>query len=335
MKEYIFKSFLKEDIALFLKKRSSEVVPRTLLNDSRALLSFDRSLDRDGAEEATHEVVSRWIASLTDLSPGTVNRYITTVRAFINYVNALRGKHYFIPGYRTAEKRYIPYYFTEQDEEKIYASVDNYKPTKQNTFPWIAVELPMIVRIMAGCGTRVEELLLLRMKDIDLLNGVIIMRETKGSKQRRVPMSQSLSEILENYCNAMGIIGQSDAYLFPGTSKETSLNVIDVSSNRFRRILERLGIRRKKELQHYERGPCLYNYRHTFAINSFRKLNNAGIVLDDIVCYLSVYMGHENILETQKYLKFSSEIFPEEMEKFYCASDELTPQEDKWEKWKI
>lgn len=41
-----------------------------------------------------------------------------------------------------------------------------------------------------------------------------------------------------------------------------------------------------------------------------------GILIDDAVPYLSVYLGHDSLDETSKYLKVSSELFPEEVEAF-------------------
>ena len=32
--------------------------------------------------------------------------------------------------------------------------------------------------------------------------------------------------------------------------------------------------------------------------------------------YLSIYLGHDSLKETEKYLKFSSEMFPDAMELF-------------------
>ena len=36
--------------------------------------------------------------------------------------------------------------------------------------------------------------------------------------------------------------------------------------------------------------------------------------ISDMVIYLSVYLGHDRLNETEKYLKFSNEMFPESIE---------------------
>lgn len=61
----------------------------------------------------------------------------------------------------------------------------------------------------------------------------------------------------------------------------------------------------------HERGPCLHCLRHTFTFRSFSKAEAEGYPLDDSVPFLSTYLGHENITETDKYLKFSYELYPD------------------------
>lgn len=56
--------------------------------------------------------------------------------------------------------------------------------------------------------------------------------------------------------------------------------------------------------------------RHVFVFNSFAKAEKDGRRIDDSVPYLSIYLGHDSLNETEKYLKFSSEMFPEAMDLF-------------------
>lgn len=48
--------------------------------------------------------------------------------------------------------------------------------------------------------------------------------------------------------------------------------------------------------------------------------------MDNSVPYLSVYLGHEDLNATEKYLKFSNELFPDEVAKFSEYSDSLFPE---------
>jgi hypothetical protein len=52
---------------------------------------------------------------------------------------------------------------------------------------------------------------------------------------------------------------------------------------------------------------CLHCMRHTFAVNSFRKQDHAGVDMYTATPFLSTYMGHDNILGTQTYLHMTAE----------------------------
>ena len=46
-------------------------------------------------------------------------------------------------------------------------------------------------------------------------------------------------------------------------------------------------------------------------MNSFRKSLETGADITETVPVLSIYLGHERLRETEKYLKFSFDLFPD------------------------
>lgn len=78
----------------------------------------------------------------------------------------------------------------------------------------------MILRILYGCGTRLGETLALRRKDVDFKAHTIFLQNTKFSKERLIPVHETLINILERYCLTLGIMLSPDAYLFPGARPE-------------------------------------------------------------------------------------------------------------------
>ena len=334
MMKYGFSCFLQNEMNLYVEKRKNEVTEATLTKDIICLSSFDNYINNNEICEINIESLSNWICSLSNKKNTTINGYISNMRTFLRYLSALHGKFYYMPEFKSAEDEYEPYYFTSDNKKEIYDIVDNWIPGRNNKLPWISIEFPMIIRILDGCGTRVNEVLALQTQDIDFQNHVILMRNTKNKKGRRVPIMADLSNVLSDYCRAMGIISKSQAYLFPRLNRNEHLKVYDIYK-KFRNVLIRLGIRHPNDLSRSERGPCLYNLRHTFIIDSFRKLNGQGVSLDDTICYLSVYVGHFDLTETQRYLKFCTELFPEDIDRFYGLADEIAGKEDKWDRWEL
>lgn len=333
MNNTTFSSIYSNSLQLFVEKKNTELTDvgfRALVNHISSFDSYLLSEKITGT--ISIEVVNRWIGTLKNLSDGTINNYIGDIRQFLIFTNKLTGSHHYIPVNRHEEDSYIPHFFDDSEMEAIYSVVDDYPSRWNNHLPWIKAELPMLLRIMEGCGTRITEVLSLKMRDIDLQSNVILLRRVKNDKQRIVPMAESLSIIMCKYCKAMGVIDDPDSYIFPGRTRKTHLEYKDISS-RIKYSFDWAKIDRSNKTN--GRGPCLYNFRHSFAIRSFKKLEQQGIHIDDVIPYLSIYMGHENLNETQKYLKFSSELFPEEMGKFETVTAGIIPTEDLWEKWAL
>ena len=177
----------------------------------------------------------------------------------------------------------------------------------------------MILRMLYGCGFRIGELLQVRVGDIDFERGTVLLKNAKNKKQRLVPMHDSLSSMLCQYCTAMELTQNCDTFLFPGRLPGQHLTHSAVSQC-FMAILKATGI--YQEPQPHTRGQCLHNLRHLFAIKSFAQAEQAGRSAENSIPYLSVFLGHYDMDGTEKYLKFSSDMFPEYTALFedYAAS---------------
>jgi integrase len=139
-------------------------------------------------------------------------------------------------------------------------------------------------------------------------------------------MSFALTEILRRYCLAMGIIGIPDAFLFPGIDPTKPATIRSIR-NKFDVIMRNIGITMQERSWH-ERGPCMHCFRHIFVFKSFAQAEQYGRSIENNVPFLSVYLGHDSLSETEKYLKFSSEIYPEALELFEKYTDSVFPEVD-------
>jgi integrase len=179
-------------------------------------------------------------------------------------------------------------------------------------------KVAMLIRVLHGCGLRHGEALQLIRSDVDFNRGTLLLRQPKNKKQRIVPMHQSLTKMLMQYCVAMGIIDKPNTFLFPGTTADTPMRMAN-ASNRFRRILKSANVYTPPE-KTGQRGQCVHCLRHLFAVKSFAQAEKSGCPTAESVPYLSVYLGHFDMDGTEKYLRFSSDIFPEHMEMFEAYS---------------
>ena len=295
------------------------------------LLSLDRFLGKTGftGRDIDETAVTSWIRSLPPLADSTLQNYISSARKLFEYLSAREISKCYIPPVRAIDRNYLPHYFTDNELDDMYGIIDDYPIGHRNKLPYIKAELPMVMRILESCGTRIAETVALQMKDVDLERGVLTMMHAKGDKERYVPMSESLSLILRKYCTAMGIIGKPDAFLFPRKDQSEHLDKYEIE-NRFPYIRKWTGIEANRTKK-FERNICLHCFRHCFALKSFKKLEENGVHLDDAVPYLSIYLGHNKLKETEKYLSFSAEMYPDELQGFENIMEANLPDDDMWD----
>jgi len=321
-----FMSILKDELSLFLSIREASVSKSTFAHDCHHLKKFDNYLFDTGvtSKNITEDIVTEWIRSLIGKSSSVANEVIV-IRIFLRHLSS-SGISVYIPPVPKVYDDYIPYIFSDRELERIFMLADNIRMTKSQSNPYIQIEYPMILRLMFGCGLRIGETLALRMKDVDLSMGVLTLKHTKGDKQRLVPMQSSLASIMGDYCMAMGLVGTPEALLFPNKALDVPMSAKS-ALHRFEQILKLADISlpdRKK----FQRGPCLHCFRHVFVFKSFANAERAGRRIDDSVPYLSIYLGHDSLKETEKYLKFSYEMYPEAMELFENYTINIFPEVD-------
>ena len=321
MKGVRFNSVFADSMNRFLQLRTAALKERTVAANRRQLKSFDDYLSTNDCRSITKEVVDGWIATLCG-SDSTIVHTVCTIRIYIEYLIASGIKAY-IPDVPKQHDSYIPYIFSEDEIARIIEIADSYPSRWNNSVPYMKAMLPVIIRIALCCGLRISEAVCLKRKNFNPDNGILIVENAKNDRQRIVPMHESLTDILIKYCLAVGIPNNPDAWLFPGSD-----NTIHVESMkiyfRFAVILEKAEITVSKEK--YERGPCFHCLRHTFVLRAFKQLEVMGIGTDNSIPYLSIYLGHNSLKETERYMKFTTDMFIDEFRKFAAFSDRVFPE---------
>lgn len=321
-----FESILKDELSEFMSIRKASLSKSAFDHDCHYLKKFDDYLVSCSCsgKELSEDRIMGWLSSLTGKSSSIANEVIV-IQIFLKRLNSI-GKQAYIPPVPKVADDYVPYIFSDTELNKIFMLADNIKMSRNQLNPYIQLEYPMVLRLMYGCGLRIGETLALKMKDVNLDEGVLTLRHTKGDKQRLVPMHVSLVTILRNYCMAMGLTGKPGSFLFPSASLDIPMST-NTALHRFENILKLSGISLPGRRKH-QRGPCLHCLRHVFAFKSFAQGEQNGRGLNDSVPYLSIYLGHDSLKETEKYLKFSSEMYPEALELFEDYTNRIFPEVD-------
>lgn len=265
----------------------------------------------------TQETAERFSSCLSVRSYCFYN-YISHYNVFARYLNSL-GIYAYEFELPKLKSDYTPYIFNEDEWRRIIEAADNFHIAR---CPLYSLQLPLLVRILYGCGTRINETLCLRVEDVDLASGVLHLRKTKNKRHRIVPMDDTLTEVFRQYICARML--KPDNYIFYLQRRDEHWNVYSVDCC-FAHILKNAGITFFREKKN-DRGPCLHCFRHTFVLNSLKKSEKSGRSFDETVPFLSTYLGHTSIRETDKYLRFCYELYDDAVDLIENYTADLFPE---------
>jgi integrase len=155
-----------------------------------------------------------------------------------------------------------------------------------------------IIGLLACTGMRIGEVLALKNSDVDLVQNVITVRQSKNLPMRLVPISDSASSHLRQYRKAhdqrFGRSDDSDAFMRSLRGGHVSHLSVWFA---FARSRKRVGL--ENGMRRY---PTLHDLRHTFACNHLLRAYRENRNIDNAIHDLSIYLGHAQLQSTYWYL---------------------------------
>ncbi len=252
----------------------------------------------------------------------SLSNRVSVIREFGIYLNTLEYKvHVLKPLKNSTNKSFIPYVFSKEEIEKIFLVIDNLENSNRNRYNSHEV-YPVLLRLLYGCGLRISEALNLKIKNVDIQSGKLLIDVAKYNKQRIVIMSDSLKEICKEYKSKYLSTKEAETTFFQ--HKDGTLRSRCQVNNFFKQLLYKANI----PYLGRGKGPYLHNLRHTFACHSFYQMHTNGIDMNVGIFLLSTYLGHESIKATERYLKLSQEIFPELMSNINLCNSNIYTEID-------
>jgi integrase len=281
---------------------------------------FDEFLVREGLAtlELPRSTVRNWLAQKPHESAATQQQRITIVRQFTKFL-LQTGYPAYVPDSTLGVRKstFVPRMLTDEELRKFFHAVDALEPTARS--PLRHLVMPEVFRLLYGCGFRVQEVLKLRVRDVDLNQGIITVRQGKFRKDRLVPPALSLVKRLRKYADYFES-RPLDAIFFPGPSGGPF--ALRTVYTLFRELLLQCGIPHAGR----GKGPRIHDYRHLFAVHTLRRWYRDGEDLDAKLPLLATYLGHQHLSGTQRYLHLTAEIFPEITARVNAAFGEVIPR---------
>jgi integrase len=273
----------------------------------RIMHKFDEfCILRSCSNGLTKELVLEFTEPRPNWSQSTYSQHIAVMSQIARFFN-LHGLPAYIPDTKQElgiNRSFSPYIFSVDEIKRIFYEADRLYSGR--SYIRSADFYPVIFRLLYSCGMRVSEALLLTMKDVDLVNGTVFIKNGKNHKDRLLPLNPQMIPYLEQYAEKYHKSFRDDDYFFaPPHGGHYDKGTV---YHRFRDILFKCGI------SHGGRGnggPRLHCLRHTFCVHSMRQFLSNGVDHRAALPILSVYMGHSSIAATGKYLRLTAEVYPE------------------------
>ena len=270
------------------------------------LYKFDQFCLGQGCVDAvlTKKLIHAWIKKKPNESLTTVKNRACVVRQLALYMSRLGSQAYVLPK-NTLPKGpgYTPHIFTNQEIAALFKQADACHYCAEA--PLRHRIMPVLFRLLYGCGLRISEALNLRLRDVDLDRGVLTVIDGKFNKDRLVPLSSENHHRCRDYVNAVHLLSDDNAYLFPAPNGQ-AVTKGNVYKN-FRRFLWQARISHGG----WGKGPRLHDFRYTFAVHCLRRWVLQGKDLAAYLPILKTYLGHYSFRDTSKYLKLTAELYPD------------------------
>jgi len=302
-----FESFLAPKLEEFIAYRLSLGYAKRGIRS--ALLSFDHYLKEQQAQEiALPPSFFLELREKINKTPRTANRILSILRSFFQFLmrqgayceNPLQD----IPP--LPERYFVPFVFSpEQIEHVLQAVCKRIRPTKEHFLNDVALYLAIV--LLARCGMRISEPLRLLRTQYRSDEATLYIEKTKFKKDRLIPVPHVVRSEIENYLAARDTLLSDDhnPFLLAGANQKALRD--DQVRSRFHQAVRDTGLNRPKQTigDMTFGSPSPHSLRHSFAINTLKRIKDRGESPQHALPVLAAYMGHRKYQYTGAYLKVS------------------------------
>jgi len=268
------------------------------------LKSFDRFCIEHNhtAATITRDLVMQWAVQRPTEGKNCRNQRVSFVRQLALYMRSL-GQNAYIPKHFASETVQVPHILSRAELRGFFAVVDHYLPL-QPCFHRLVSTYRVLFRLFYCCGLRLAEGCNLRRSCVDLNNGTIKILHSKGNKDRLVFLSDDVRALCREYDQAMQSIIADREWFSPGKHPQRAIRKTSVDK-KFRQFWNKTPFAGK-----VDKEPTIQCLRHTFVANKMNEWIEAGVDTAVMMPYLSRYLGHSSISETQYYFHTIEQAFP-------------------------
>lgn len=283
---------INEAFELFIRKcKVKNLTDLSISSYEKKIIHFYEFLDKNlpitVVNSDTVDNYILWLRENTEANDITINSYLRTVRAFLYYCMECN----YIPSFKInlikAEKK-IKETYTDEELIRLLQKPDTANCSFSCYKTWV------FENYLLATGNRISTALDVCIEDIDFQNHVITLKKTKNRKQQIIPLSHTLSDILQEYLQFRG--GNPSDYLFCNEYGEKA------TERTYQQLVRRYNIKRN-----VNKTSC-HLFRHTFA--------KQWILAGGDIFRLQKILGHSDLTVTKEYVNMFGQDLQLDFERF-------------------
>jgi len=236
----------------------------------------------------------------------SLNNMISTIRAFFNFL-IRKGKIHHNPLQDIPAlpmNSIIPFIFSPEEIDHLLCSVYKTLRKTKRYFLWDYCAYISIL-LMARCGLRISEPGRLLTEHFRPDEKTIYIERTKFKKDRLIPIPESIVSEIINLLSIKKVFftGKKIPYLL-GKNEHAVLHKQYVD-RRFKNAIREINLNQARKIIGTTNflAPTPHSLRHSFAVNTLKRIKKQKKSPQNALPVLAVYMGHSEYQHTTKYLK--------------------------------
>ena len=264
------------------------------------LADFVAHLEANETDPITTDAALAWATLPPNGASNWWAQRLAVVRSFARHLHAIDPTHEvpppgLLPG---RSHRATPYLYSDRDIAALMAAARGWRS------PLRAATFETLVGLLAVTGLRIGEALRLDRDDVDLVDGVLVIRLSKFGKSREVPLHPSTVDALAAYTRERDRLCRRpvDRAFFVST---VSTRLLYCNAH-----LAWLDLVRRAGLQPRSATcrPRPHDLRHSFAVRTLLGWYPDGADVHARMPLLSTYLGHVHPGNTYWYLSAAPEL---------------------------
>jgi len=264
----------------------------------------------------TQEMAKAWCAKRETETNNSCRSRIYVVVSFIKYLRERNITDINLSEIPRKEKRtYIPHAFTDVELKGFFRECDVISVYNNNPSHKLRkIVVPVFFRLLFSSGMRTIEVRLLKRADVDLDNGIVSVRDSKGYDQHHVVMHDSMAELMQRYDVVADNLIPDRTYFFPSLYDKPHPKGWVIWN--FNTLWSKVS----------SADATAYELRHNYATHNINKWAGNDFGFDDKLLYLSKSMGHRSIEETKRYFSIIPALSNILREKTGDSMDDIIPE---------